>query len=404
ALDDLAYHGHRVAVVWDRDGSRYGRGRGLMLFADGRKIAEAPDIGRIAAALPPRRRGGVGAGGVARLHNWAVNNGGAAFPLATASRSAPGFPPFYAVDGSYWYHRSPPNRWTPTGPARDTDWFQVDFGVERPVEMVKLYFVQDDERPDLVAEGGSSVVGDSAPLGPRGSGNGIRVRAPAAYRLEAWIEGAWREIPRQRRRPVAPTGHRANVVAFDEIRTAKLRVVLEHLPDFTSGLTEFEAWGRGPLPAPPATADPANLAFPATVTASYAAPGTPVDEVRDMRIAFTRYARPGWTARGSPNPEDWIEARFDGTRSVGVVDVYLLGSRPGIEAPASFRVQFRDGDEWRDVVVRSRVPAAPAAWARNRTEIEPVSTEGIRVVFDHALPATTGVAELMIWSDQRDDR
>jgi hypothetical protein len=89
--------------------------------------------------------------------------------------------------------------------------------------------------------------------------------------------------------------------------------------------------------------------------------------------------------------------RFDGERSVGVVDVYLLGSRPGIEAPRSYRVQYRDGDAWRDAVVRSQVPAAPTAWARNRTEIAPVSTSAVRVVFDHALPAVTGVAELALW-------
>jgi hypothetical protein len=387
ALDGVSYHGHTVGIVWDRNGSRYGRGRGLMLYVDGRKVAEAPEIGRVIATLPPSQGEG-GPGGEARLHNWAVNNGGGAFPLATASQSAPLHPPFYAVDGSYWYHLAPPNRWTAEGSGSAADWFEVDFGIERPVETVKLYFLDDEGRSDVVAEGGAVIVGD---LGPAG------VRAPAGYRLEAWVNGAWSDVPRQRRQPSAPAGRRANVVSFDEIRTAKLRVVLEHQPGFTSGLTEFEAWGRGDLPAPEPTVPSANLAFAAAVTASHAAPESPVDDAHDMRIALTRYSRDGWTARGSANAQDWIEARFDGDRSVGVVDVYLLGARPGIEAPRSYRVQYRAGDMWRDAVVRSQVPAAPTAWARNRTMIAPVSTSAVRVVFDHALPAVTGVAEVAIW-------
>jgi hypothetical protein len=192
------------------------------------------------------------------------------------------------------------------------------------------------------------------------------------------------------------------VISFDEVRTSRLRVVLEHARGAASGLTEFEAWGRGSVPAAPATAAPANLAFGATVTASFSSPSSSVEDVHDMRIAFTRYSRNGWTARGSPNARDWIEARFDGNRVVGVVDVYLLGSPPGIDAPTSYRVQVWVGGEWRDAAARTRVPAVPTTWARSRTQIESIVTDGVRVVFDHALPAATGVAELMIWERQNE--
>jgi len=397
ALDDLAYHGRRLAIVWDRDGSRYGRGRGLMLFVDGRKVAEAPDIGRLSAALPPLPSLGGGGDREARLHNWAVNNGGAPFPVATASHSAPVHPPFYAVDGSFWYHRSPPNRWTAEGSADATDWFEVDFGIERPIEVVKLYFLDDAGRADLVAEGAAPVVGDLDP-GNGPVGGATPIRAPAAYRLQAWRDGAWSDVPRQRRQPSEPAGRRANVVSFDEIRSSRLRVVIEHRPGSVSGLTEFEAWGGGVLPAGEPTVPSANLALgAAAVTASYTSPSSRLDEVRDMRIAFTRYARNGWTAAGSPHTRDWIEVRFETERDVAMVDLYLLGKRPGIAAPAAFRVQYWTGTGWREAEVRSREPAVATAWARNRTAIAPVSTSGIRVVFDHALPAVTGVAELALW-------
>jgi len=403
ALDDVAYRGHRVSVVWDREGTRYGRGRGLMVFVDGRKRGERPDLGRLSVPLPPLPPlTGVGEGGEGevregRLHNWAVNSGGTPFPLAMASHSAPLHPPFYAVDGNYWYHQSPPNRWTAGGSESATDWFAVDFGVERPVEAVKLNFLDDEGRTDLVAAGGAAVVGDSAPEGLRP--DPLPVRLPATYRLEAWMDGAWHEIPRQRRRPAAPAGRRANVVTFGEIRTTKVRVVLSHQAGATSGLSELEAWGRGSLSAPAPTEPAPNLASSAAVSAPFVAPGSTVDDVRDMRIALTRYSRNGWTSRGTRAGQDWIEARFREPRSVGSVDVYLLGSRPGLAAPKTYRVQVLRGGTWRDAVVRAQVPGVPTAWALNRTTIEPAVTEAVRVVFEHADGAATGVAELMIWAD-----
>ncbi len=51
-LDGLPYHGRSLAVLWDRTGKRYGKGKGLRLFCDGRLLAARPALGRLAAALP----------------------------------------------------------------------------------------------------------------------------------------------------------------------------------------------------------------------------------------------------------------------------------------------------------------------------------------------------------------
>ena len=51
-LDEVAYHGHRLTILYDRSGKHYGRGRGLRVFADGRKIAAASKLERLTGKLP----------------------------------------------------------------------------------------------------------------------------------------------------------------------------------------------------------------------------------------------------------------------------------------------------------------------------------------------------------------
>jgi hypothetical protein len=52
ALDGLPYHGHLISIVYDRTGNRYNRGRGLILFVDGKKIASRSTLGPIEINLP----------------------------------------------------------------------------------------------------------------------------------------------------------------------------------------------------------------------------------------------------------------------------------------------------------------------------------------------------------------
>jgi hypothetical protein len=50
-LDHVPYHGHIVTVVWDKTGSRFGKGKGLRVFADGREIARSPELTRIGGEI-----------------------------------------------------------------------------------------------------------------------------------------------------------------------------------------------------------------------------------------------------------------------------------------------------------------------------------------------------------------
>jgi hypothetical protein len=52
AIDALPYHGHMLTVMWDETGKRYGKGKGMMLMVDGKKVAERSSLGVLDAKLP----------------------------------------------------------------------------------------------------------------------------------------------------------------------------------------------------------------------------------------------------------------------------------------------------------------------------------------------------------------
>ena len=51
-LDAVKYHGHMLTILWDKAGTRYGRGQGLRVLADGKEIASANELRPITGRLP----------------------------------------------------------------------------------------------------------------------------------------------------------------------------------------------------------------------------------------------------------------------------------------------------------------------------------------------------------------
>jgi hypothetical protein len=374
ALEDVMYRGRKVSVYWDRDGKRYGRGAGLSLFVNGRRIAQSPTRTRLVAhmgaapALEP----------VHRPVNFAVNNGRGAYPMVTASHSAPQAPPHFLIDGHIWYHAAPPNRWTAQGSRNAEDWVELDFGIARPVEELTLYFLED---------------GDS-------------IRPPASYRVEQWRNGAWQEIAGQQRTPASPEGRKANRIRFAApLESERLRVVLVHRPGATSGLSEIESWAHAVAPFSVATAPTRNLAFTATaasmsrVAASFTSRYDKLEQATDGQVAYTRYSRNRWSAFGTTNTSDWIAVDLGAPRKVHRIEVHLVADGRGLVAPRRYTVQVWNGTEWIAAQVARQDPAQPQAWAMNTTWLEPTETARVRVVFEHAQPGATAVSELLIFGD-----
>ena len=51
-LDNVRYHGRTLTILWDRSGEKYGKGKGIHVFADGKEVARFDELGRVTGALP----------------------------------------------------------------------------------------------------------------------------------------------------------------------------------------------------------------------------------------------------------------------------------------------------------------------------------------------------------------
>ncbi len=55
-LDGVPYHGHSLTVIWDKLGERYGRGAGLSVWCDRKRLASRAKLGRLTAELPANEK------------------------------------------------------------------------------------------------------------------------------------------------------------------------------------------------------------------------------------------------------------------------------------------------------------------------------------------------------------
>ena len=304
--------------------------------------------------------------------NFAVNNDSAYYPRVQASFTAQGTDASNLVDGTFYYHElRPVNRWTTVGSRNASDAVEIDFGVSRPVETVKLYVLDD--------------------------GGATPVRAPASIALDFWDGSAWKQVPGQRRTPVQPAGHRPSVIDFPVLNTSRLRAVFIPQPGSALGLTEFEAWGHANLPLAPSQLPPTNFALGAKASASFTSRYDRVEEINDGQITKSSEGRNRWTAFESPNASDWVQLAFPQPVTVGRVEICWWADGGGVRLPKSYQVQCWNGNQW--VSMRENEPSPPTNEPGQVDEvtIAPVQTDKLRIVCEHALPGKTGITELLVW-------
>ena len=378
ALDRVHYHGHQIAVVWDKTGERYKAGKGLQVMVNGKKVASSPNLGRLVVKLPAVKVIPVDDN---PPMNYAVNNDGDYYPRSKASYVHPRSSLAMLSDGQYRYDIRPVNRWTTIDSPNPSDWVEVDFGTPRPLDTVKLYVLDDGEKSEFG-----------------------KIAAPAKIELEHWDGSAWKPVPGIKASAAAPVGRRTHVLSFPVIQASRLRAVMTHAEGSRSGLTEFEAWGPGVKPYVPAPPPAGNIAFnrngegfpQASASHSDVFGGLP-PRANDGKIIFEATPMNRWTSYGSPNTTDSYELDFGKPVKTARAVLHIYDDRGGVQAPSAYSVEGWNGTEWKAMAQQEKAPAIPTGNMANVVTFTPAEVSKLRVVFTHNGNARSGMTEFEVW-------
>ncbi len=367
-LDDVSYRGHKLTIVWDKTGKRYGSGQGLSIWVDDKRVANRPDLGRLHANLEPARS----VPKAKRDENWvnvAVNNNSTYFPYLRVTSSGTTGSIGELYDGVSYYHADrPTNRWISDNQNK-VQTVEYDFGVKRTIEEVRLFVIDDGDTSNVVA--------------------------PVGVTLEAFDGSSWKKIQNVKASPKLPTGHTSNSLRFSPMKASKLRVHLQPKPGKAVGLSELEVWGHNKLPLEVPKA-PANIAGKASLSASYTCRFDVLSEVNDGIIAMDG-GRNRWTAYESPNTSDWIELDFNKSCMIGSVSLCLYSDEGGVRLPKSYKLEQWLNGNWVPVAESVREPATITRKVPNRIIFKPITTEKLRITFEHRGKTRTGVSEILVF-------
>ena len=380
AVVDAPMSGHRLTLLWDRSGTRYNRGKGLVVLLDDKLLAQRNDLGllevKIPVTSPPQQTKTTQDYRPARA-NWIVNNDGTFFPRITASSTNEGTMLAKIYDGNIFYHKSPPNRWLSQAADKKPAWIEVDFGTIRSIDEFRLYFLEDDD-----------------------------VAPPKEFAIEyADNQGNWQKIVPQSIAPKSPTGRTSNRIRLKTITTTKLRLLLTPSADKPVGLTEWEAWGdvgQDTLLDNQSIPFPGNIALNAGVegspkaTASFTSPYDKVEMANDGLVSFQPQPHNRWTSYASKSNSDWLELRWASPQSMGRVELAIYDDRGGVQPPKSIKLQAWIDGQWQTIDATAE-PVTPAGGSWNVFRFETIKTEAIRMIFEHRDAARSGVSEVLVF-------
>ncbi|MBP2335101.1 hypothetical protein JOF41_001279 [Saccharothrix coeruleofusca] len=214
AAENVPYHGRNLTVVWDRDGSAYGRGAGLRVWLDGRPVHRQADLRPAEVSVAPvdRRDAEPSADDL-------VNPAETGYPTASASHTWHADRAADAIDGQDFHLDVPSTRWTSYGSPNRQDWLAVDLGAPTRVSDVRISFYDD----------------------------GGGVRTPDAYAVQyREPDGTWADLPGQARSPRTPEKGRLNrVLVSPPVLTDGLRVLPSRADGGAVGITALQSWRTG---------------------------------------------------------------------------------------------------------------------------------------------------------------
>lgn len=360
-LEDVYYHGHNISIIWDKTGRKYNHGKGLQIISEGKTIASSKTIKELKAHLPYKKPKTEKPG----LVNYAVNNSTEYYPKAIASFHGISHPISKINDGQYWYLTPTTNQWSNIYSEEKQDWAGIDFGTERAIQNIIIYFVEDNDK----------------------------IRAPKSYNLEYWDGSIWKEIPNQKRQYDTPQARKGNSITFDNLSTSKIRVSLVAEQNFSVGISEIEAWGKAkfPIPIPAEKNKDSNSIFKAS--ASYTSHFDNIDAVVDGKA--DRNGR--WTAFESPNTTDWVQIDFNSEMVINTAYIYFYEDNTNIFPPKQVTLQFWDGSSWNNVTNQRSVPEIILGNSLNIVKFNDITTNKIRVLLEHKPGKYSGIYEVEVY-------
>jgi hypothetical protein len=351
-LDNVKYHGNDVTIIWDRTGQKYRRGKGLLIIANGKRIASSPTLRKLSAPIKRKE-----APAKEQQSNYAVNNEPVNY-FPHISTSFPGIGASFAsklTDGQYWYLSTTPNRWATVYNKDKEHWAEVDYGTDRSINTVKVYFVED-------AKAG--------------------IKAPASYELQFWNKGAWVKVPLQKRSYLTPRANKANTILFPAISCRKLRILLTTQKNTPIGISEIETWGTPvadyQVPKNPGIANNLAHGSMATVSKSFQSKFDNASSINDGLLNPNRR----WTAFESPNSSDWVQFDLKEKQTVSKAYLYFYNDNGGVKPPKSYQIQYWDGHQWKDVQSPVQLPSTPIS-DLNICYFTPVKTDKVRITMEH---------------------
>ncbi len=367
-LEDVPYHGHNISVVWDKTGKKYGQGKGFKLLLDGKIIAASETVTELKAHIPKTEITKESP----RKVNYAVNNSKSYYPRAIASFPGVGNPVAKMNDGQFWYFDRYPNQWSTAYSENKQDWAGIDFGTERPIEKVVVYFAEDEKG----------------------------LKAPESYLLQYWDGHAWKEIRGQERQYAKPMARRGNTIRFPEVSTSKIRLLLTEKDENEVGISEIETWGKPnfPIHIPSKPIDGTGFEG-AMVSASYTSEHDNVNNIIDGKIDMGER----WSAYKSPNRLDWVRFDFPKQREISKAYIYFYDEKESryletdnynIVPPKKLTVQYWNGSSWKNAKKQNTKPETLLGNAMNIVTFKRINTNKIRVVMEHVPQKYSGIYEI----------
>ncbi|MDT0344510.1 Ig-like domain-containing protein [Streptomyces litchfieldiae] len=192
---------------------------------------------------------------------------------------------------------------------------------------------------------------------------------------------------------------------FDDPHSPTTRVRFTEAGTYTLRLTADDGERRSAqevrITTDGTSAEQVNVAVAATPTASHTSGWESIEAINDGREPASSADSPRWGSWPEKGTQ-WVEYTWPEPVRIDGSDMYFFrdaepGAADGVGVPASWVIEWWDGDAWQRVPSASEFGVAADAW--NTTEFAPVTTTRLRAVLTGQPNLAVGVQEWKVYAE-----